>query len=179
VTSFNHSKRYAQFAFGAYTYFERIFWFLVNLLPKFLRKIFYKLVFQNFGNGVFIDEGCYFRYPWKIIIRDNVTINRGCSFYPSIKNKSSVIEIHEGSIIAPRVTFFGAGQDPKNPSELDVSEDIIVMDNVYIGGNSTIRYGVTIGSNSIVGSGSNVVKNVAEKVIVAGNPAVQIGVIPD
>ena len=173
------SRRYAQITFGAYTYFERIIWFFVNLLPKALRKIFYKLVFQNFGSGVFIDEGCYFRYPWKIIIGDNVTINRGCSFYPSIKNHLSVIEIQNGVIIAPGVIFFGAGQDPRNPRELDVSEDIIVKENAYIGGNSTIRYGVTIGSNSIIGCGSNVVKNISDRVIAAGNPAVKVGPIPD
>ena len=88
-----------------------------------------------------------------------------------------MIEIHDGTIIAPGVTFFGAGQDPSNPSELDVSENIVVKQNAYIGGNSTIRYGVTVGSYSVVGAGSIVVKSIPDKSIFAGNPAVEIGLI--
>jgi len=162
-----------------YTYLERFVWLLINLLPKFLRKIFYKLFFYKFGSGVFIDEGCYFRYPWKISIGDDVSINRGCNFYPSLLNKSSIIEIQDGVIIAPGVTLFGAGQDPRNPSAIDVSEDIVIKNNSYIGGNSTIRYGVTIGSFSVVGAGSIVVKNVPDKSMVAGNLARMIRLIED
>lgn len=177
MTRWSSNRRFTNILFGIYTYFERFIWFLINLLPKFLRKLFYKLVFKKYGSRVFIDEGCYFRYPWKIAIGDDVTLNRGCSFYPSLKNKSSTIEIHDGAIIAPGVTFFGAGQDPINPSGLDVSEDIVVKKNAYIGGNSTIRYGVTVGSHSVVGAGSIVVRNVPDKRIFAGNPAMEIGSI--
>jgi len=177
VTRRSSNKRFENVAFGVYTYFERYIWFFINLLPKFSRKFFYKLIFKQYGSGVFIDEGCYFRYPWKIAIGNDVTINRGCSFYPSLKNKFSIIEIHDGTIIAPGVTFFGAGQDPLNPSELDVSENIVVKHNAYIGGNSTIRYGVTVGSHSVVGAGSIVVKSIPDKSIFAGNPAVEIGLI--
>ena len=44
-------------------------------------------------------------------------------------------------------------------------------DDVWIGGNSVILPGITIGNNSVVGAGSVVTKDVPEDVVVAGNPA--------
>ena len=157
--------------FGIFTYLERITWTIVNLFPKALRKPFYKLVFAGYGKRVFIDENCYFRYPWKIFIGNDVVINRGCEFYPSMQNRMATIRIESGTIIAPNVVFYGAGQDPANPSTVDVSRDITVGENAYIGGNSLIRYGVKIGERSVIAAGSVVVKDVNDGTIVAGNPA--------
>lgn len=42
---------------------------------------------------------------------------------------------------------------------------------VYISGNSTIRNGIHLGTDSMIGMGSVVVKNVAEGQVVKGNPA--------
>jgi acetyltransferase-like isoleucine patch superfamily enzyme len=157
--------------FGVYTFFERATWFWINLLPKFARKPFYKLVFASYGKSVFIDENCYFRYPWKISIGDDVVINRGCEFYPSFQYSMAAIKIESGAIVAPNVIFYGAGQDPGKPSELDVAGDIVIRKNVYIGGNTIIRYGVELGESSVIGAGSVVVKSVSERCIFAGNPA--------
>ena len=44
----------------------------------------------------------------------------------------------------------------------------------YIGANSTIKQGVLIGNNVVVGAGAVVVKNVKDNDIVAGNPAKSI-----
>ena len=48
---------------------------------------------------------------------------------------------------------------------------IIIEDEVWIGANSTILAGLTIGKHSIVAAGSVVTKNVEKYTIVAGNPA--------
>jgi acetyltransferase-like isoleucine patch superfamily enzyme len=48
---------------------------------------------------------------------------------------------------------------------------IIIEDDVFIGMNSLILKGVTIGKGSVVGAGSVVTKDVPPSVIVAGNPA--------
>ena len=166
-----NSKVLDIFLFGIYTYWEKLFWFFVNLFPKFIRKLFYKVIFKSFGKNVFVDEGCYFRYPWKILIGNNVTINKSCSFFPSLKDSNSQIQLEDGVILGPNVIFFGAGQDPTNPTHLDISSSIVIGKNTYIGGNSTIRYGVYIGENSTIGAGSVVVSNLGNNSIYAGNPA--------
>lgn len=50
-------------------------------------------------------------------------------------------------------------------------QEVIIGDDVWIGGNVTIMPGVKIGSHSIIGACSVVTKDVPEWAIVAGNPA--------
>lgn len=45
-----------------------------------------------------------------------------------------------------------------------------IGDNVWIGGNAVSLPGITIGSNSVIGAGSVVTKDIPEWVIAAGNP---------
>ncbi|NVO20122.1 MAG: acyltransferase [Bacteroidetes bacterium] len=47
---------------------------------------------------------------------------------------------------------------------------VIIHDNVWIGVNSTVLKGVTIGENSIIGANSLVVKDIPANVIAGGNP---------
>ena len=47
---------------------------------------------------------------------------------------------------------------------------IIIEDNVWLGINSSVLKGVTIGKNSVIGAGSVVTKNIPANVIAAGNP---------
>jgi maltose O-acetyltransferase len=55
--------------------------------------------------------------------------------------------------------------------DLEFSLPITVEDYVWIGGNSTILPGVTIGKHAIVAAGSVVTKDVPPNTIVGGNPA--------
>jgi maltose O-acetyltransferase len=48
-----------------------------------------------------------------------------------------------------------------------------------IGGGSILCPGVTVGENALVGAGSVVTRDVPDRMIVAGNPAVSIGSVPD
>ena len=47
---------------------------------------------------------------------------------------------------------------------------VAIGDNVWIGGNAVSLPGITIGSNSVIGAGSVVTKDIPEWVIAAGNP---------
>ena len=144
---------------------------LLEILPPFLRTFVFKLLFKEFGKNVFIDYKCYFRYPSKIKIGNNVSINRGCEFYPSRQFKDAYIILEDDAVLGPNVTFFGAGQDPSTPELPDIAATIRVARGAYIGGNSTIRYGVTIGAGAVVAAGSVVIKDVTENTVVGGVPA--------
>ena len=52
----------------------------------------------------------------------------------------------------------------------DVTKEIIIEDNVWIGTNVIILKGVKIGRGSVIGAGSVVTKHVPEHVLAAGNP---------
>lgn len=86
--------------------------------------------------------------PYLISIGNNVTIAPGCRFITHDNSVSKVI---------PNVT--------------DVFGKIIIEDNVFIGANSILLPGITIGTNSIIAAGSVVTKSVPSKSVVAGNPA--------
>lgn len=62
-----------------------------------------------------------------------------------------------------------------NPSDRINSKSnvypVYIQDNVWIGCNSIILPGVTIGENSVIAAGSVVTKNVNKNTVVAGNPA--------
>ena len=128
------------------------------------------MLFKEFGKNVFIDYKCYFRYPSKIIIGNNVFINRGCEFYSSRQFKDVFIILEDDAVLAPNITFFGAGQSATEELP-DIAATIRVGRGAYIGGNSTIRYGVTIGAGAVVAAGSVVTKDVPENTVVGGVPA--------
>ena len=160
--------------FEYFSYFYRIVWLPLELLPPFFRSFVFRWIFAEFGKGSFIDYGCYIRYPWKVKIGSNVTINRGCRFFPSIQYQDVYIEIQDDVIIGPGVTFFGAGHDPDSLTLEDCAESICVEQGAYVAGNATLRYGVTIGARSVVAAGAVVVKDVPSGTIVGGNPAIYI-----
>jgi acetyltransferase-like isoleucine patch superfamily enzyme len=58
----------------------------------------------------------------------------------------------------------------KNPAD-GKTAPIVIADHVFIGMNSLVLKGVTIGEGSVIGAGSVVTKNIPGHVIAAGNPA--------
>jgi acetyltransferase-like isoleucine patch superfamily enzyme len=95
-----------------------------------------------------------------------------------IPSDPKLIKIHNNVIITSNVTFvthdvFDLGinymyPDKKVPT---LMKPIEIMDNVFIGCNSTILGGITIGNNVVVAAGSVVTKDVPPNSVVAGNPA--------
>ena len=55
------------------------------------------------------------------------------------------------------------------------TQSTVIGDNVFIGANSTILMGVTIGNSSVIGAGSLVNSSIPSMKVYAGIPAVEIG----
>ncbi|EKD71404.1 MAG: hypothetical protein ACD_46C00193G0005 [uncultured bacterium] len=83
------------------------------------------------------------------------------------------INIGNNCAISWNVTLIDSDFHPWSVNDVnrEISETIIIEDHVWIGNNSIILKGVTIGEGSIVGAGSIVTKNVPKNCLVAGNPA--------
>ncbi len=165
-----NNRRLQRNVFALYSFLKNWESLVLFLTPNAIVHLYLKLVLRKIGDGTFIDSGFYFRYGKKISIGNNVEINRNCSFYPSFLTSNGKISIGDNSIIAPSVSIFAVGQG-RYAHEEHVSGDVIIGQNVYIGANSIIRYGVSIGDNSTVAIGSVVVKSVPANVTVGGNPA--------
>lgn len=144
---------------------------MLDILPPFVRSLIFKILCKEYGNGTYIDYKVFIRYPWKFKIGCNVIINQYCRFYSSQQIKDAYIEIHDNVVISPQVTFFSAGHDYKQLTLPDIAASIVVEEHAWIGGNSIILPGVTIGKGSVVGAGSVVSKSIPPWSVATGNPA--------
>ena len=82
------------------------------------------------------------------------------------------ITLGDGVYIGPKVTPITINHDP-DPENRSATygRPIVIEDKAWIGINSTILPGVSIGYGAIVGAGSVVTKDVPPMTVVAGNPA--------
>jgi acetyltransferase-like isoleucine patch superfamily enzyme len=95
------------------------------------------------------------------------------NYYQALGN--SKIVIGKGSWIAPNVGLITTNHDINNPDMHVESKNIILGEKCWIGMNSVILPGVTLGPNTTVGAGSVVTKSFPEgKCVIAGNPARKI-----
>ena len=62
------------------------------------------------------------------------------------------------------------GMAQERNSGMELCKPITLGDNVWLGGDVTILPGVTIGSNTVIGAGSVVVKDIPSGVVAVGNP---------
>jgi acetyltransferase-like isoleucine patch superfamily enzyme len=97
----------------------------------------------------------------------NVFINHACTFLDL-----GGITIEDDVLIGPKVSIITENH-PVNPNDRKILDlkSVMIKRNSWIGANSTILPGVTIGENSVVAAGSVVTKDVPANTVVAGVPA--------
>ena len=150
---------------------SRLFLFLFNVFPdlyafRVIKNILLKLAgvkihalqtyirnnlyFDNsssliFGNGIFINRNVYFEGMGKVLVGNSVQIG-------------------------PNVSFFTTNH---KCHEKDETINIIVGDNVWIGGGCIILPGTKIGSNVSIAAGSIVKGEIDGGILWAGSPAIK------
>lgn len=88
------------------------------------------------------------------------------------QNFSGHIYIGKGSYIAPNVGIITANHKFNDLNSHAEGEDVVIGEKCWIGMNSVILPGVTLGGNTIVAAGSVVTKSFPNgKVVLAGVPA--------
>ena len=118
----------------------------------------------------------------KYIIKHNIFKSVGDNFFfqpRMIPSDPELIKFHNNVSVASGVTFINHDliHNVLNNMGENVNYNsgcIEVMDNVFIGSNSTILPNVKIGPNAIIAAGSVVTKNVEPNTVVGGNPAKKI-----
>lgn len=109
-------------------------------------------------------------------VGENFNRQQGCFIDPT---HCYLIEIGNNVTMSIRVTLMAHDASTKKLTGYTKIGHIKIGNNVFIGANTTILPGVTIGDSAVVGAGSVVTHDVAEGVVVAGVPARQIGTVEE
>lgn len=121
-----------------------------------------------------IKGDCVITAPFHCDYGSNITI--GKNFYTNFNCTildGAKVTFGDNVFIAPNCVFSTAGHaiDAEQRAQgLEIAFPITVGDNVWIGANVSVLPGVTIGSNTIIGAGSVVNKDIPAGVIAAGVP---------
>ncbi len=102
-------------------------------------------------------------------IGDRVLINHGCSI-----GATMLVRIGARCNIGPQSMVIDNAfheLDPDRRDESPQSAPVILEDNVWLAARVIVLPGVTIGTNSVIGAGSVVTKDVPPNVLAAGIPA--------
>ena len=101
------------------------------------------------------------------LVGERVFINMGCKF-----QDQGGITIDEGALIGHNVVLATINHDLDPAKRQSMSyAPIHIGKNVWIGSNSTILSGVTIGDDAVIGAGSVVTKDIPANMIAVGSPA--------
>ena len=107
-------------------------------------------------------------YGWNIEVGDNFFANYNLTILDVGK-----VTIGSNVQFAPNVSIYTAGHplhpDSRN-SGYEYGLPVTIGDNVWIGGNVVLLPGVTVGSNSVIGAGSVVSRDIPEWVVAVGSP---------
>lgn len=131
-----------------------------------LKKIVKELLGRS--EDAVINPPFYCDYGFNIEVGKNFFANYNCTILDVAK-----VKIGDNCQLAPNVAIYTAGH-PIHPaarnSQYEYGISVVIGDNVWIGGSSVIVPGVHIGSNTVIGAGSVVTKDIPDWVVAAGNP---------
>ena len=164
--------------------------FLINCFAV-ARGFFKKYKFKSCGKLTRIEKNVrIWKHNGEVILGDRVLLHQGVKLSAYGTETKAQIKIGSRSYIGDR-TEIHAGESVeigngcniswnctildrdyhKLCCEKEIIKPVKICDNVWIGCNSTILKGVSIGEGAVVAAGSVVTKDVPPKTLVGGNPA--------
>ncbi len=130
-----------------------------------------KLISEFFAE---VGENLYIELPFRASWGLNTHWGKNCyaNFNLTLVDDNEIF-IGDNCMIAPNVVIATAAHpvDPelrRNYTQFAIP--IIIGNNVWIGANSVVMPGVTIGDDTVIGAGSVVTKDIPKGVVACGNP---------
>ncbi|MGN8913839.1 sugar O-acetyltransferase [Anaerofustis butyriciformans] len=132
------------------------------------RKEILKNLLGTYNPLVFIEPSFHCDYGFNIHMHGLAVINYNCVILDT-----SPVNIGKNAFIAPGVCIACSGHaidKTQRAKGVGTSKPITIEDDVWIGANSTICAGVTIGQGSVIATGSVVNKDIPKGAIAGGVP---------
>lgn len=165
----------------------------IRIVQQFMRcfKSFMKWAIHSFPRGssfgqvgqhTVIGHPCHIGNPAQVYLAEQVNIRYGISI---INAKHEKVTIKKYSVIAPQCTIVtnshkatvGVPQFILGESHVnDKSGDVVIEEDVWVGANSTILAGVSIGRGATIGACALVTKDIPPYALAIGIPAKVVGV---
>jgi putative colanic acid biosynthesis acetyltransferase WcaF len=124
-----------------------------------------RLFGATIGSGVLIRPTVRFTYPWKVEIGDNSWIGDDVVFY-------SLDRIHVGQhcIISQKTYLCTGSHDISDPAFGLKTAPIAIGNGAWVATDCFVGLGVTIGSNTVVGTRSSVLRDLPAGYVCVGTP---------
>lgn len=154
--------------------------FQFNHFPPSKIKERHQLIKPLFGKtkgAFFIEPPFRCDYGYNIEIGKNFYSNYNFTVLDACK-----VLIGDHVLIGPNVSLITVNHPIDKDfrkNGFEISAPITIEDHVWIGANVVVNPGVKIGTNSIIGSGSVVTKDIPENVVAVGNPCKVLRQITD
>lgn len=165
------AKKISQRIFSYFLDFELLLLRWVGFFPFYtLRRFFYLLAGIKIGKGSTIHMWANFYNPRNIMIGEDTIIGDHCF----LDGREKLV-IGNHTAIASQVLIYNSEHDINSEDFRAIEEPVEIGDYCFIGARSIILPGVKINRGAVIASGAVVTKTVAEKTIVGGIPAREIG----
>lgn len=132
------------------------------------QKAIIRELFGKTGQHFYITAPFWCDYGYNIEVGENFYTNHNCVILDGAK-----VTFGDSVFIAPNCIFSTAGH-PLDAQQRDMGLEyaypITVGDHVWFGASVTVLPGVTIGSNTVIGAGSVVNRDIPSGVVAVGNP---------
>ena len=135
--------------------------------PERVRELLAELIGAPVAETVAVFPPLYSDFGKNLRLGERVFINSGCRF-----QDQGGVTIGDDCLIGHNTVFASLNHDMDPARRADmIPAPIVVGRNVWIGSNSTILSGVTIGENAVVAAASVVTKDIPANTVVVGSPA--------
>lgn len=134
-------------------------------------RVILRELLPNAHKRIYIEPPFHCDYGYNIFLGENVYFNLNCVVLDTMK-----ITIGNNVFIGPGVHIYTATH-PLNAIErrtIEFSKPVSIGDDCWIGGNTIVCPGATIGNGCVIGAGSVVTKDIPANSLAVGNPAMVI-----